>query len=271
MLLSHDDAAQFFRLIWGLQFYVSQQQHLVPDATSREAYMQLDNEQKCIVRDALWKHPQLIDGYLQANPDKLPADELAIIERWKKFVAGKFYILRYLKSHAIFMKDAHVYGVKGLYDSFEAVLGWRPLPILIEAVLLPYKGQIIYDGMCRCYNVNFGRGIQHDLNEEYLTAKQNGRIRLALGDDEKTLTPTDKVQVLAISSEKVAKEITQQSKKLRGGTAIQSAAFGVLRESTLLVETAAAQPDDMETLWRLGRKVGNALKRLEKVMERAER
>jgi len=38
MLLSQADAALFFRLMWGLQFYVSQQRQLLPNINSLEEY-----------------------------------------------------------------------------------------------------------------------------------------------------------------------------------------------------------------------------------------
>lgn len=99
MLLSQEDAAQFFRLMWGLHNYVNRQQHLLLNVNSCEAYARLDTQQKMIVRDALWKRLDLIDAYLQANPDKLSEEELMIIGKWKGHIAGKFYIFRYLKDY----------------------------------------------------------------------------------------------------------------------------------------------------------------------------
>lgn len=270
MLLPHDDAAQFFRLMWGLQIYVNQQHQIVPNVDSSETYARLDTQQKCIVRDVLWEHPDLIDAYLQANPDKRPDGELMLIRKWKNFVAGKFYVFRYLKDYAVFMKDSQVYGVKALYEPFEVVFGGQPLPVLVEAVLLPYKGQIIYDGMCRSYNIYFGSGIRGNLKEEYMAAKQKGRIQTSLEVGSTNRKSGSEERALAPASEKVVAEIVQGSGRLRGGTVIQSATFGVLRASAKAVEAAVLQPDDTAEIRRLGRQVFNALKRLEKVLEREE-
>jgi len=270
MLLPQDDAAQFFRLMWGLQFYVNQQRQLLPDVNSCEAYARLDSQQKIIVRDALWERPDLIDAYLQANPDNRSDEELIRIGKWKGYIAGKFYIFRYLKDHAIFMRDSQVYGVKGLYEPFEVAFQGRPLPILVEAVLLPYKAQIIYDGICRSYNIYFGGGIRRNLKEEYMTAKQNDRIQTSLESEAKFGESFSEEPVLAPESEKVAAEIVQSSGRLRGGTVIQSATFGVLRASAKVVEAAVLRPEDVAEIRRIGRQVSNALKRLEKVLERAE-
>jgi hypothetical protein len=270
MLLPRDDVAQFFRLMWGLQFYVNQRRKLISGVSSGEAYAKLDSQQKVIVRDALWKNLDLIDAYVQANPDQCTDEELTIISKWKNRIAGKFYIFRYLKNHAILIENSQVYGVKGLYDSFDVVLQGRPLPVLVEMVLLPYKGQIIYDGLCLSYNVYFGAGIRGDLQEEYMVAKQNGRLQTSLETDKPLQKSHSKERDLAVGSEKLVGEIVQSSGRLRGGTVVQGATFGVLRASAKLVEAAVMQPDDAGEIERIGRQVSSALRRLEKILERAE-
>ena len=270
MLLSQEDAAQFFRLMWGLYNYVNRQQHLLPNVNSCEVYARLDSQKKMIVRDALWNHPDFIDAYLQANPDKRSDEELTIIGKWKGHIAGKFYVFRYLKDYTIFMNDSHVYGVKGLYEPFELVLEGRPLPILVEAVLLPYKGQIVFDGICVSYDIHFGSGARKNLTEEYLAAKQKGRIQISLDVGAEFGQSFTQERSLSAESEKVVAEIVQSSGRLRGGTAIQSAAFGVLRASAKTVEAAVLHPEDLAEIQQAGRQVSNALKRLGKVLERAE-
>jgi hypothetical protein len=47
-----------------------------------------------------------------------------------------------------------------------------PLPVYVQAVLLPFEGQIIYDGLLQSYAVVFGPGIRARLNEEYRNARE---------------------------------------------------------------------------------------------------
>jgi hypothetical protein len=270
MILSTEDAARFFRLMWGLQFFVSQQCQLLSDVNSLEEFATLRTTAKVKARDAVWENPVLIDAYVEKNPEGLSAEELDIIRKWKRFVAGKFSIFRYLKEYAIFMGNAQVYGVLGLYDRFEDVLSGRPLPILVEAVLLPYKGKIIYDGLLRPYDIHFGAGIRSGLREEYLTAKQNGRIVTSLEPETPPGKPTRQQRALDKGSEAALAEMVRMSEKLRGGTVIQSAALGLLRASAKAAQSAAQNSDDLEELRLLGRQVQNALNRLHNVLERAE-
>jgi hypothetical protein len=46
------------------------------------------------------------------------------------------------------------------------------LAVMTEAVLIPFKNKIIYDGLLSSYNVIFGAGIKRSLNDSYRQAKQ---------------------------------------------------------------------------------------------------
>jgi hypothetical protein len=177
MKLSEENTNLFYKLMWGVQFYVNQQFQVQPNVHPAQEYAALPMSDKAAVRDALWKNPKLIDTYLNLNPDHLPADEQEIICKWKQFIADTFYIFRFLKNYSIFIgKGSQVYCVVGLNNSLVDLFQGRSLPILVEAVLLPFKGQIIYDGLLRSHNIFFGSGVRSDLNETYMITKQNGRI-----------------------------------------------------------------------------------------------
>lgn len=268
MLLSHDDTVQFIRLMRRLQFYVMGQRQLFPESSSWEDFDRLAHEQVVTVRDALWEHPDLIDAYRQSNPDNLTEEELSIIGKWKGFLPGQYYIFRYLKEHAIFIGKKQIYGVKALTQSFSDVYGEQPLPILVDAVLLPYKGQIVYDGFFHTYNIVFGSGIRGDIKEQYLHAKQKGLIITSLEEEHKPKPLPLPKNLPSDGCREAASEIVKSCEKLRGGTAVQGAAFGVLRNSAILAEAAALQPNDDREIQRLARKTANALRRLERVLER---
>jgi hypothetical protein len=270
MLLSQDDAALFFRLMLGLQFYVSQQRKLAPNINSCEEYKTLPSVEKLAVRNALWENPELIDTYIRENPDGLSPEELSIIGKWKGFVRGKFYIFRYLKNHAIFLGESKVYAVLGLYETFDDVFHGWPVPIFVETVLLPFKGKIIYDGLCQRYNIQFGGGIRSGLNEDYLRAKQNGLIITSLEPETYAGKSAQRSRKPGEESGAIVEGIVQMSERLRGGDAIQSAAFGLLRASAKVTQAALHNPDDPDELEQLARKAHNALNRLQIGLERAK-
>ncbi len=270
MKLSEENANLFYKLMWGVQFYVNQQLQIQPNVHSIQEYTALSLSDKAVVRDALWKNPKLIDAYLDSNPDHLPPDEQEIICKWKLFIADTFHIVRFLKNYTVFIgKASKVYGVVGLNNSLSELFQGRPLPIMVETVLLPFKGKIIYDGILRSHNIFFGSGVRSNLNETYLTAKQNDRIIT-------TLEPGDVVQVANRASKssaewiKKVEEIVRVSEQMHGGSAIQSAALTLLRASAKVAEGALKRMDG-EDLWLAVAQVNRALRRLLTVLERANR
>ena len=115
MKLDPADVQLFFDLMLPLQWYVSQQAELLPDIKTFEDYTDSSMDDKIIVRDYLFDHPELIDQFIQDNPNNLETDNLSIIATWKNFIHGDFFIERLLKKYSIFIDDNEkVYAVMGL-------------------------------------------------------------------------------------------------------------------------------------------------------------
>ena len=210
--------------------------------------------------------------YLKDPPKKLSAEEHEIIHGWKKFVRGDFFIERLLKKYAIFIEDEKVYGVLALYETFEKILPYVRLPYYGKAVLLPFKGQIIYDGMLQGYRMTFGGGIKSRLKETYMAAKQNGRI-IESFDPHRQAEKLAKQKKPSKDWGPTLEEISQQAKKLRassGSPAIQSPAFSLAKASIELAKIAVENPDELDELWRVLKKVDRALNKAAKVLNRAE-
>ena len=171
--LGQEELELFLKLHPALLFYANQQLNLVDGTPTLSGFMKLRLENKMKVRDALYDHTSLIDSFIAENPFNFSAGELEIIAGWRHLVKGTFYLLRYHKRYAVFLDDTtppRAYGVLALTDTFEEILG-SVLPIRLEAVLLSFKGQIVYDGFLVPYSIFFGRGIREELNEEYQEAK----------------------------------------------------------------------------------------------------
>ena len=269
MKLSKEDADLFFKLMWGLQFYINKQRRLLPDVKSVIDYAGLPSESKIQVRDALWKNLDLIDAYVKENPDGLPADELDIVGKWKRFVSGTFQIYRLLKKHSIFIGEKdQVYGVLALHDSLEDIFYGRSLPVMVKAVLLPFKGRIVYDGLLRSYNVYFGGGIRSSLHEVYMAAKQNGRIITTL-EPELEKTSRGRRKKPDRDWRPLVDDLVKATEQMKGGPVVQSSAFALVRASARLAQAAVHQPDDLDELWRLEQQVRRALSRVQTTLDRA--
>jgi hypothetical protein len=155
--------------------------------------------------------------------------------------------------------------VLGLFESLEEIVPTYALPRMVDAVLLPFKGWIVYDGLLGGYSVSFGGGIRSNLNHVYMTAKQKERIITTLDPD----TSQAKLAIRKISKTWLPQleEIASSASKLKGETALQNAAFILLRASIELAKCADNTPGNLHVLFARERKVRKAMTRLSKVLD----
>jgi len=182
MLLSPQDAQLFFKLHRTLMYFVNQRLQVVPDIGSPDEFSGLPPEIRLRVRDAFLEETDLIEIFVDQNPAALADHELDIVLSWRRQVAGDFYIFRELRKYAVFLstdKQPVAYGVLALTQPFEEMIG-PYLPVLTKTVLLPFKDQIVYDGLLSSYRISFGPGIRRSLNESFKEAKERHGIITSL-------------------------------------------------------------------------------------------
>lgn len=272
MQLTSEESNLFFELMGALQFYVNTKFNFIKDINSLKEYKDIALEEKIEVRDYVYDTPDIIDEYIEKNPYNLSLEQLGIVEQWKNFVAGEFYIERYLKNYAIFIRDAKVYGVLSLHSSFDDIFPKYYLPVYVKTVLLPFKGKVIYDGVMQSYNIHFGGGIKRSIKESYMRAKQNNRIIFSLGETS-ALINNDK-PVATTESVNWSKEINQlmaASKKLKGGSdqpIINGQIFSLLRGSVELANQAIQENADADVLLKELKKVKRSVSKIENTLYR---
>jgi hypothetical protein len=181
MKLKREDTDLFYRLNWSLLFYVNQKYSVIKDL--KEPFLKDENPRKIVeLNEILYSNTEHIDSFVLENPFNFNNEELDIIRGWKKHLKGKFLIVAHLKKYSVFMtndKESMVYGVLGLYDEIEDIV---PLfiPSYVNTVLLPFKGQIIYNGFIMSYNINIVGNMKRGIQDEYQQAKRKFGIITSL-------------------------------------------------------------------------------------------
>jgi hypothetical protein len=129
---------------------------------------------------------------------------------------------------------------------------------------------MIYDGLLRSYNIFFGSGIKASLREEYLAAKQNGRIIESL---ERSAAEVKRPAAKPVRDWRAeVDELVDQAERLKGpATPAQSAAFALLKASARLAQSASHTPDDLDALLASMRKVERTLRKLQNTLELIQR
>jgi len=266
MNLPSEDIELFYKLMESLQYYVNRQRGILKEIITLKEYANLPFEKKLKVRNALWDNPRLIDAYLQENPEGFLSAELEIVRKWKSFVKDTFFILRHLKKHSIFIGNKEqVYAVVGMQSPIEDVIPSFALPHMVEAILLPFKGLIIYDGTLSGYNISIGGGIRANLNHTYTVAKQKGRIIATL--EPELAGPQTAAQKRTKDLLPRLDEVARKISTLKGDTPLQNAAISLARASLEVAILTTTEPEDSSNLQSVHRKLRRASTRLNNLLE----
>ena len=177
MTLSESDAKLFYELWFPLLDYVNDKRHVNKKIGKIHGARHSDPGQVKEIANVLWTHTSDIDEYLRCRKDDLSDDHKCIIAGWKKAITDKFFLERHLKKGSIFIDyNDNVYQVKGIITSWEEMFWFRPLPILLDVTLIPFRDVIISDGLVIEAPVVFGRNYASELKDVYMSAKRNGTI-----------------------------------------------------------------------------------------------
>lgn len=215
MRLPPDEAKHFMDLYSGLIGWCARRldpKSAIHDAATLRA---ASLEDHAAVRDRMLDEPALIDAYVAENPDGISAADLGLVRAWRRFVRGDFVAERDLKRCTVFVewKDPPTaYGVLSLKEEIVDILP-MPLPMLVEAVLLPWRGAVVCDGILRYKNVYLGAGIRRRLKEAYRLAKARGIVTSLAA------TPTPAVATEPASEPKKASKAKTRKKGPGGGHA----------------------------------------------------
>ena len=183
MCLPAEQVDQFLRIFLRLLFFTNQKLQVVPSLATEPPGHDVDWEAAMKVRDALWQHEELLDAYVAQNPDQFSPEDMVIAKSWKYRVEGRFIIFKELKKYAIFIAHGgvpDVYAVHCLTHSFEEISPDERMPTLVEAVLLPFHGVIVADGLFDAFNIPYSPEIRADLKAIYDDASERGEIITSL-------------------------------------------------------------------------------------------
>lgn len=294
MNLSAEDAKLYYELMLPLQFYAGRKAGILKGCPDVAAYKDLAGEAKRKTRNALFEHREWIGQYCDENPDGRSLEELTLLRGWRHAVTGTFTLERILAKHGIFIDDGKhptVYAAVGLMTPLDEMFPREALPVMLEAVLIPFKGRIALDGLFSLYNVRLGAGYKGDYREIYLRAKQNGRIVERLeGDPWKDPSRSEAPAAERASTKPrragrpkkeqpdpvsllntVEAELERLAPRPTGSPA-QKAAFALLKESILMAKSSTLgydMPGVLTVQWDSYNRVVKEVRKIWRILKRA--
>jgi len=182
MKLSESESQLFFDLYYSLMLFINRQRRILPEIFTVKGLRKASSKQLKSIRQALDQQTNLFDLFITKNPFNFSPDKLQIIERWKLWLVGRFFIFRETDYYTIFLsniKPMKAYAVLALNKEFSKIFP-DPLPIYVETALLPFNGRIVTDGIFSRYRLEFGSGFIRNLNQAYHEALANEGIITSL-------------------------------------------------------------------------------------------
>lgn len=178
MRLERSDAELFYQLWFPLLAFVNSTYHVCPETETIGPKQGVDARIAKAIANYLWSHSRVIEEYLAVA--ELPNEYAQIVAGWKQCKPGRYILERHLKKGSVFIsaEDGTVYIVKGLFSTWEEMLG--DCPVLLDAVFIPFRDSIISDGLVVPYRIYFGKGATEDFKEVYMNAKRNHTIRFSI-------------------------------------------------------------------------------------------
>lgn len=180
MNLSKEDTKRFYNIWFNLLDYTNAKYNVVPNFKDLVNSKHVNPENISPIRDRLWMDNTILDDIVSMNPCQFSEADLSIINSWRNRVSDKFILLKHLKNYSIFLGNHNVYGVTGIVSPIDEMLPAFMLPLMVDAVLLPFEGKIIYDSLLMPYQVNFGSGAKKGFQEEYRELKCKSGIITSL-------------------------------------------------------------------------------------------
>lgn len=181
MTLSTEDGQLYYKLWLPLLDYVNEKYKVNEKLAKIAEAKHLNPNEVKAVADKLWDNVTVIDDYLSGRDD-MPQGHKAIVSGWKRRVRGKFILERHLKKGSIFisMEDEKVYPVSGIISSWEEMFPYGPMPLMLDATLMPFKDVIISDGLVIPYNIMIGGNMARSFKDVYMAAKKSGMLQKTL-------------------------------------------------------------------------------------------
>lgn len=177
--LSDGECKLFYETWFGLMSFVNERKRVIKVKIKPEYPNNVTDVMIHKVREILWENPELISEYIRET--ELPKQKIDILKLWRtNHKKGTFIILEHQSEYAVAISsneqgEDRLYGIKGISNSVANTLPVN-LPVVIETVLLPFEGKIIYDSFMSSMSISYGKGAKSAFQEMYSKAIKYGII-----------------------------------------------------------------------------------------------
>ncbi len=179
--IDEEDARIFFTLRNFLFDYTNKKYNINSELEDFRDINNSQPEEVQQIREKLWSDKNIIKEYIKENPNNIDKETIQELENWnEKNINSKFILYKYEEKYTVLLGEENIYYVKGLKDTIKNIIPENKVPIFVETVLLPFKGQIIYDSYIIKYDISFGKGLKENFDKQYKEFIKQKKIKYQL-------------------------------------------------------------------------------------------
>lgn len=162
-------ADEYYKLYFALLEYTNNKHSIVPSLNKIYRQEGLNPKELSEIDKYLWEHRGIIDDFIKENIYNFNEEELEIINGFKNAVVGSFIIVKFDREYTEFLDDQNgiLYMVKGVRADFDELIDDSDLPELVTTTLLPFKGQIIFNGFFSSMPLSMGNTLLKIVDDNY--------------------------------------------------------------------------------------------------------
>ena len=165
--VSKKDAELFYKIYFALLEFTNQK-YKINNKVKIYNHNGINPFEIVDIVDKFWKNKDtIISEFCLDNHYKFSKEELDITSEFKKGIRDVFIISKYEREYTAFMEKSKIYMVKGLKDNIDNIIPYNELPYVTVTSIIPFKGNLVYDGMLQGINVKMGCEFDEMVENEY--------------------------------------------------------------------------------------------------------
>ena len=171
------NANVFYKIYMALLDFINQKYHVCP-YLNKITQQGINPEHVAKIRKVLVEHLDDIDEFITIKKYHLFNEEKEIAKGFKQAYLSNFIIVKHEKDYTIISDEERFYAIKAARANLDQIFKDMKTPFFSELLLLPYKGDIVIDGVSMSTPVSFGPELSKNLSERLL--KENVLFHLPL-------------------------------------------------------------------------------------------
>lgn len=168
--LTQSQADLFYKLYLSFLEYINEKYNVCP-YIGQIVDVPIDPKDVVCIREVALKHLDELELFAYFSKYHFSEEEKQIICNFKNMKYAHFIIVKYEKDYTLFMDGENLYRVKGAHANISEILEAEKLPILADALLLPFYDEIVVDGVIQSYPIDLGHGFKKIMTDSLKKGK----------------------------------------------------------------------------------------------------